>query len=249
MYRHSTHGDGTPDPRSRTGRSRAAHVLSRVLGVTLAALLVLPIAETTQYAEAGKKTKTIVRTFSSNGQIDLAAVGTFGVANPYPTTIDVSAFEDFKNATIMDVNLTLRDISHTNPDDINVMVSHASLSAIVMSDVGGGDNIVDTTLTLDDQAAEELPDSDLLTTGAYRPTNTGNSDTFPAPAPAPNANVALSTFNGADPDGEWQLFFYDDVNGNTGSVSGGWELEITAKVKTDNKDKGVKKNKKGKKND
>ena len=100
MYRQSIHRSPIPVPTSRSGRSRASLVLTRVLGVTLAALLALPIAEATQTAEAGKKTKTIVRTVSSNGQIAIPGAGTSGPANPYPTTIDVDEFETFEKATI-----------------------------------------------------------------------------------------------------------------------------------------------------
>lgn len=242
----------------RIRRSRSSLVLSRLLGVTLAALLVLPLAEVTRPVEAGGKVKTITKTFASNGQIDVPGAGTSGVANPYPTTIDVAAFEKFKKATITDVNLTLRGITHTDPDDINVLLSFGDRRAIVMSDVGGSTDIDGVTLRLDDEAAAEMPNSTQLTEGTFRPTNIGAGDAFPAPAPLPGTEVALSTFVGADPDGAWQLFVHDDGAGDTGSISGGWELEITAEVKTEKKDKDVKddkkdkkgkKGKKGKKND
>lgn len=214
----------------------------RTLALALAAPAI-PLGVATRPAKAGKKkTKIITKTFSSNGQIDLAAVGTSGVANPYPTTIKVKAFKKYKKAKIKDVNLILRDITHSNPDDINIMLVHGNHRATVMSDVGGVPNISNVTLELDDQAGADLPNAALLTDGTYRPTNIGGGDVFPAPAPVPNTNVALSTFKGDKPDGKWQLYCYDDVNGNTGAINGGWKLEITAKVKN-------KKRKKRKKDD
>jgi subtilisin-like proprotein convertase family protein len=49
--------------------------------------------------------------------------------------------------------------------------------------------------------------------------------------------VALSTFDGAKPDGAWRLWVYDDNGGGVGNVDGGWTLEITAKVKDKNTSK------------
>jgi hypothetical protein len=221
----------------------------RVLGVALAALLVLPAVQATPPAEAGKKFKTVTETISSNGQIDIPDVGTQGPANPYPTTIDVDDFAEFKKAKIKDVNLTLRGLSHANTENIDVMLTLGNKRALVMGDPGTGVDVDNLTITLDDDADQALEEGATLASGTFRPANLTGVDPFPAPAPAPNANVALSTFNGQNPDGEWQLFVHDDTNGNTGTISAGWELEITAKVKNEDseKDKKSKKGKKGKK--
>jgi hypothetical protein len=88
-------------PRRQGKHSRLGAVLPRLLTVTLAALIALPLAETTPPVTAGKhnkhkRSKTITMTFSSNGQIDIPATGTTGPANPYPITIDVGGFGKFK---------------------------------------------------------------------------------------------------------------------------------------------------------
>lgn len=243
------HEQTTPGLPGRTARpSRAPTILTRLLGVALAAALVLPMAEATQPAQAGKKFKTITRTISSNGQISIPDGGTSGPANPYPTTINVKAFKKFKKAKITDVNLTLRDFNHELPENVDVMLTLGNKRAIVMGDAGDGTDAVGIDITLDDQANADLPDGADLVGGAFRPANLPGADPFPAPAPAPNANTALSTFNGVKPDGKWRLFVHDDANGSTGSITGGWELEITAKVKNEkDKDKKGKKGKKGKK--
>jgi hypothetical protein len=229
-------------------RAKLARISGRVLGVALAALLVLPLAEATQPAEAGKKFKTITETISSNGQIDIPDAGTQGPANPYPTTIEVDEFAKFKKAKITDVNLTLRDFSHQRSENIDVMLALGNRRAIVMGDAGNATDINNANITLDDDAGQDLQNGVALVGGTFRPTNLlMDADLFPAPAPAPNANVALSAFNGLKPDGQWRLFVHDDFNGDTGSISAGWELEITAKVKNEKKDKKDKKDKKGKK--
>jgi hypothetical protein len=111
-----------------------------------------------------------------------------------------------------------------------------------MSDVGendsGDSDVVDLTLRLDDEAATPLPSTEVLADGTFRPFNRdAGSDAFPAPAPAASANVALSTFDGIDPNGQWQLFVVDNGNADTGSLTDGWSLEITAKAKSKNKKK------------
>ena len=42
--------------------------------------------------------------------------------------------------------------------------------------------------------------------------------------------TTLVFFNGQNPNGTWQLFIQDDTGGDTGSLAGGWALEVTAQV-------------------
>src|SRR5688572_7916845 len=68
------------------------------------------------------------------------------------------------------------------------------------------------------------------TSGTFRPTNIARfDDTFAAPAPALNGNVALSGFDGADPNGTWSLWVMDNGGGDYGDLAG-WSLQITAEV-------------------
>jgi hypothetical protein len=246
----------TSVPRRRGVRPRASVVLPRLLAVILAALIALPIAEGAPPVAAGKnkKTKTISRTVSATGQVDIPAAGTAGPANPYPVTIDADVFEQYDQARITDVNLILNAFEHDQATNVDVMLVHAGRSALVMADAGNSTDVSGLTIVLDDEAVADLPDGVALTSGTFRPGNQSGADDFAAPAPAPNGNVALSTFDGANADGQWQLFVHDDNPNFTGRLSGGWALEITAKVTTgkgkDNdkgNDKGKDK-KRGKKN-
>jgi len=199
---------------------------ARFLMLILVTLLALPLTEGTQPAEAGKRFKTVTKTFSSNGQI---AIPGSGVATPYPAIIHVGRF---KRARILDVNLTLRNFSHSFPDQVDVLlVAGNGRNALVMSDVGGNDNADNLTITLDDEAAAALPLSSQLSSGAFRPTNDGVIETLPAPAPVSSGNVALAVFNHANPRGNWQLFVRDDNTGDNGLIAGGWSIEIKMKVK------------------
>lgn len=154
----------------------------------------------------------------------IPSLGTSGVGRPYPSTINVSGF----TSTIVDVNVHLFGLSHTWPDDIDMMlVGPQGQRLIIMSDAGGNNPITNLNLTFDDAAPGPLPDSAPITSGVYRPTNYGLGDTFPPPAPAPSAATTLAFFNNTDPNGRWTLYVVDDSGGDVGQIAQGWCLEIT----------------------
>jgi len=97
-----------------------------------------------------------------------------------------------------------------------------------MSDVSVGDtSVTDVTLTLDDAAAEALPEFAQIVPGTYRPTNYGTNDVF-TNGPAAPFGATLSVFSGLDgttANGVWSLYVVDDANGDSGSI-GGWSLAI-----------------------
>jgi hypothetical protein len=176
--------------------------------------------------------RTVTRSFASESLIAIPGSGEIGRGDPYPSTLQVVGF---KKARILDVDVTLRDLEHEFPQDIDVLlVAPGGRSLVVMSDSGGGIPVSNLTLEFDDEANAALPFGQELENGPFRPTNgfDGTDDDFPAPAPAPGNEsgiLALSTFNGISPNGEWRLFVIDDGTGNPGGLSDGWELTITAK--------------------
>jgi subtilisin-like proprotein convertase family protein len=203
-------------------------MLARVLSLVLVGLLVFPYAIETHPAEAKKRfrTKNVTRTFSNTGQINIPGNGK---ATPYPVLISVGGF---KKGKIKDVDIELHNVSHTFPDQIDILlVAPGGRNTLLMSDVGGNDPIDNVELRIDDQAPAGFPNQSQIVTGSFRPTNDGGLDTFPAPAPLTGSTVSLSVFNGQNPNGTWQLFVKDDNNMDNGDIAGGWELEITAKVK------------------
>jgi subtilisin-like proprotein convertase family protein len=189
----------------------------------------------------GGKRRTVTRTFANGASIAIPAdtENEFGPADPYPSSISVAGF---KQGKITDLNLTLHGFSHEFPGDVGVMlVVPDGRNALVMEDVGTDAAVDELTITLDDEAANLLPVETALTSGSFRPLDGnepgvegGNLDDFPAPGPSPNGVSALSTFDGANPNGQWQLFVIDDSGGDVGSLSDGWSLQITAQVKTKN---------------
>jgi subtilisin-like proprotein convertase family protein len=155
----------------------------------------------------------------------------FGAATPYPSTINVSGL----TGAITDVNVTLTDVNHLNPDDLDILlVSPSGKSILLMSDAGGTTDLVGVNITLDDAAATQLPDSTVITSGSYRPANFGSGDNisdvlpFYANAGSAGPTTLASAFNGTDPNGAWKLYVIDDATASTGNINGGWSLDITA---------------------
>ena len=146
-----------------------------------------------------------------------------GQASPYPSTISIPTA-----GPVVDVNVTLTDISHTFPGDIDVLlVGPAGQSTVLMADTGGNTPISSLDFTFDDAASAALPVGASITGGGtYRPTN-GDAFNGTAPAPAGPYGATLSVFNGSDAAGTWTLFVFDDGDGDSGSISGGWSLDIT----------------------
>ncbi|MBD0325514.1 MAG: VCBS repeat-containing protein [Pyrinomonadaceae bacterium] len=155
----------------------------------------------------------------------------FAKASPFPSTITVSGL----TGAITDVNVTLTNISHLNPDDLDILlISPSGKSLMIMSDSGGTTDLVNVTITLDDAAASALPDSTVIATGSFRPANFGSGDNIADILPFyPNAGTAgpatlATSFNGLDPNGTWSLYVIDDATASTGNIAGGWSLDITA---------------------
>lgn len=170
---------------------------------------------TTQDAGPPVETNGVVFT---GGAITIPALGN---ASPYPSNITVSGLA----GVVAVVNVTLTGFSHTNPDDVDILlVGPTGVNAIIMSDVGGTTDAANLTITFDDNAAASIPDAGPLANGTFKPTNIGPGDPFPAPAPAPSTNT-LSAFNNTAPNGTWSLYVLDDNAVDGGSITS-WSLNI-----------------------
>jgi subtilisin-like proprotein convertase family protein len=145
------------------------------------------------------------------------------VASPYPATITVSGVA----GVISKLRVTLSGLNHECPRDLDIMlVGPTGQNIVLMSDVAECSGGL-LTLTFDDFAPTTVPLSSLIVGGgSYRPSNQGLGDAFPAPAPAPSQASALSVFNGTNPNGDWKLYVVDDATFHTGSIQGGWSLDI-----------------------
>jgi subtilisin-like proprotein convertase family protein len=183
----------------------------------------LPVGATTQ-------------SFSNATSITIPATGTGSSsgapASPYPSNIAVSGV----SGTVTKVTVTLKGLTHTFPGDVDaLLVSPSGQTFIIMSDVIDSSDWSNITYTLDDAASSLIPSSGTPVSGTFKPTNYGTGDVFPAPAPQVAYNSPASAgsatfgsiFNGINPNGTWSLYVVDDASGDSGSMSGGWTLNIT----------------------
>jgi len=132
-------------------------------------------------------------------------------------------------AAVYRVSVTLSNLNHSQPDDLDVlMVGPGGQAVWLMSDAGGANAVSGVSLTFEEAAALTLPDAGALVSGRLRPGNFDPaSDTLPAPAPSGAHGTALSQFTGTDPNGFWSLYVFDDRDGASGGVAGGWSLDLS----------------------
>jgi hypothetical protein len=169
---------------------------------------------------------------------------TFGsAAAPYPSTIMVANAP----AHIGSMRVTLYDIDHLLPDNIDVLlVAPTGQKFIMMADSGGANVITPAspvTLSFTDTATQVLPDSATLATGQFLPTTWEPAQTnFPPNAPTGPYNQGASVvtprtpaqtfagnFGGINANGLWSLYVRDDGGAFVaviGSIAGGWGIEF-----------------------
>ena len=149
-------------------------------------------------------------------------IPTGGAATPYPA---VAVIPSVPGAVVTDLDVTLRQLTHTYPDDLDfLLVGPTGANATFMSDAGGGDDVTAVDLLFDDAAATPIPDAAIITSGTYSPANY-TADTFPAPAPVPSGGAALSAFNLTNPAGTWNLWVADDASPDSGTLTS-WSLSL-----------------------
>jgi subtilisin-like proprotein convertase family protein len=150
-----------------------------------------------------------------------------GPGSPYPSPIQVSD----QTGSITDASVTITGFTHSYPADVRILlVGPHGQTTDLMDEDGGGTDVSDLTVTFDDAAADPVPDP--LVSGTFKPTQHANgcgfdqTSDYPAPAPANPYGTDLSGFNGTDPNGTWSLYVVDNALMDTGSISGGWSLDL-----------------------
>jgi len=147
-----------------------------------------------------------------------------GQAEPYPSQIVVEG----QTGSISDLNVTLRGVTHSSPQDVEILLVGPSRerTTLLMQGSGGGEGVTGLEITFDDDAPPISADS--LANGSFRPTSVDPSGfrDKTGRAPSPPHGTALSVFDGRDPNGTWELYVLNPIPGASGSISNGWTLDF-----------------------
>src|SRR5689334_18955100 len=103
-------------------------------------------------------------TYSNNTPITLGSA--VAGPSPYPSAITVSGLA----GEITSVTVTLVNITHPNPDDIDVLLlGPGGQTVLLMSDAGGAGNVTNVTVAFGESARLLIPDAGPLGAGLYLP--------------------------------------------------------------------------------
>jgi subtilisin-like proprotein convertase family protein len=173
---------------------------------------------------------TVTYTFTLGGSVETTvtrtnsasiAINDNAAASPYPSSISVTGLV----GTVAKVVVTLQGFTHTYPEDIDlILVGPGGQKIALMGAVGSSNSVSGLTLTFDDNAASQLGIP--LTSGTWQPS--GSVASMPGAAPAAPYGSALADFIGSTPNGTWSIYVADAAAGDTGSISGGWKIAVTA---------------------
>ena len=147
-------------------------------------------------------------------------------ASPYPSVIRVKCVPGI----LTGLTVTLNGISHSYPDDVDILLVNPAGQAIkLMSDAGGGAPIVDLRLGFEDAASRVLFNESQLTNGVFRPSdyNEDGLDVFPGPAPGGTYATNLAQLTGLVPNGNWMLYIFDDALADGGGIARGWSMQLS----------------------
>ena len=133
--------------------------------------------------------------------------GSSGKASVWPLTRTVSGLGD---RVITDVDVSVRGVFHQNAADLEMtLYGPRGQSAVLMSDVCSG-NALYEGWTFDDEASLFMSPERPCPTGRYRPVGKADQGFPGGGGPLPGVQTALSDFDLTDPDGQWQLYVFDD---------------------------------------
>lgn len=161
--------------------------------------------------------RLIITTQSRSILIPAGADGA-GPASPFPVEQTVTG----QNGRIRDVFVYLRNLSHSRPDDLDVLlVAPTGQTVLLMSDACGGLPVPNGTSFRFNDNDPAMPEVGICNTGSgggvnYRPTDHAPADSLPAPAPPGPYATSLSVLDGLSPNGTWRLYIHDDLTGHSG---------------------------------
>ena len=141
---------------------------------------------------------------------------------------------------VTDVSVTLTGLSHTWMADLDILLvaPNSASNLMILSDLGGSNDLVNSTLTLTDSATAAIGDVGQVypvPSGTYRPNSFDPNETdgqFGTTtygfnhATADGSVSFASAFGGIDAFGTWSLYFQDDASGDNGYLES-WSLTVS----------------------
>jgi subtilisin-like proprotein convertase family protein len=163
--------------------------------------------------------------------IAIPGTNTSGSASRYPATINVRG--EPTNG-LEHVEVTLHNLRHAYPADLDILlVSPSGAKIMLMSDAGGSTPVTNATLVFHpaSQNKPSPPEQGPIPSNIqsqYSPWNYGDLETQLPGAPIGPYTDNLDNMFSTDPDpnGIWELYIYDDKNGQTGILQDSWSLRF-----------------------
>jgi subtilisin-like proprotein convertase family protein len=159
-----------------------------------------------------------------------SATNTMGPASRYPATIHVRG--EPSNG-LSRVEVVLRNLRHAYPGDLDILlVSPSGAKIMLMSDAGSSFAVTNATLVFhpDSDGLAPPPENTPLqsdSTWHYSAANYGEQEVaLPGGAPTGPYSTDLGDLVGANPNGIWELYIYDDKAGHSGVLVGSWGLRF-----------------------
>lgn len=139
---------------------------------------------------------------------------------------------------LITARVTLNGITHTFSGDLDfLLIDNDNEAFAFLTDTGSGSDFSADNITIADSGTTILPTTANLPSGTFLPSSFESAETSANWAGAPIVNVQHAppvdeeSFNevfGGDSsnNGVWQLWLKDDAGGDTGTIAGGWTLEL-----------------------
>jgi hypothetical protein len=177
-------------------------------------------------AAAGIASAALAAGAQASHFVNLGSISVQGglVASPYPSSIAVSGL----TGKTSKVNPTISGLNNEFDDVQMLLVGPGGQTTLLWRAVCQNALNFNGPTYLFDDAGAALPATNCPGSGIYRPTDLDQSP-VPFTAPAPQGQpygTALSAFNGTNPNGTWNLFIESTQAGGSGSINGGWSLDI-----------------------
>jgi subtilisin-like proprotein convertase family protein len=150
-----------------------------------------------------------------------------GPASLFPSTIDVAGVP----GEVVSARVTISELDHSWASDLNIALQSPDGHTVALMAGCRGDNSssdeVSGTLTFADDGdviSDDMEDQ-VLGTGTYAPSQC-SPPFLGDDGPQCPCGPGLASFAGADPNGLWSLYVYDDQDEDGGALAG-WTLELT----------------------